>query len=77
MTTAKLNNDYNNNLKKESSRFLKKLEERRIAKVSNRQFVGRDEQVDNRAVVLEPGHWEDYDPFLLMAEDWFSTQGFD
>jgi redox-sensitive bicupin YhaK (pirin superfamily) len=21
--------------------------------------------------ILEPGHWEEYDPFLLLAEDWF------
>jgi quercetin 2,3-dioxygenase len=74
MTISQLNN---NNLKKENSGFAIKLKERRIAKVSNRQFVGADEQADNKALVLEPGHWEDYDPFLLMAEDWFSTQGFD
>jgi redox-sensitive bicupin YhaK (pirin superfamily) len=73
MTVSELNN----NLEINGSRFVKKLKERRIAKVSNRQFVGRDEQADNKALVLEPGHWEDYDPFLLMAEDWFSSQGFD
>ena len=53
------------------------MNERNIAKVSNRHFVERDEQADNKAIVLETGHWQDYDPFLLMAEDWFSTQGFD
>jgi redox-sensitive bicupin YhaK (pirin superfamily) len=73
MTVSELNN----NLEINGSGFVKKLKERRIAKVSNRQFVGRDEQADNKALVLEPGHWEEYDPFLLMAEDWFSTQGFD
>lgn len=28
-------------------------------------------------LVLKPGHWEEYDPFLLMAEDWFSRGTFD
>jgi redox-sensitive bicupin YhaK (pirin superfamily) len=60
-----------------SSNSLKNLKERKIAKVSNRYFVGGDEQADNKAILLEPGHWQEYDPFLLMAEDWFSTQGFD
>ncbi|WP_017727948.1 pirin family protein [Halalkalibacterium ligniniphilum] len=26
--------------------------------------------------VLEPGHWSDFDPFLLMAEDWFQRGTF-
>jgi redox-sensitive bicupin YhaK (pirin superfamily) len=26
--------------------------------------------------VLEPGHWQEFDPFLLMAEDWFQTGTF-
>ncbi|WP_216831823.1 pirin family protein [Alkalihalobacterium elongatum] len=26
--------------------------------------------------VLEPGHWYDFDPFLLMAEDWFKKGTF-
>jgi hypothetical protein len=29
---------------------------------------GRDHRV---RLVLEPGHWAEYDPFLMMAEDWF------
>jgi redox-sensitive bicupin YhaK (pirin superfamily) len=28
-------------------------------------------------LVLKPGNWPETDPFLLMAEDWFSTNGFD
>lgn len=27
--------------------------------------------------VLEPGHWEAFDPFLLMNEDWFQQGTFD
>ncbi|MCL6517853.1 MAG: pirin family protein [Alicyclobacillus sp.] len=28
-------------------------------------------------MVLEPGHWAEFDPFLLMAEDWFQSGTFD
>jgi hypothetical protein len=34
---------------------------------------GRDHRV---RLVLEPGHWEAYDPFLMMAEDWFTPGTF-
>jgi redox-sensitive bicupin YhaK (pirin superfamily) len=27
--------------------------------------------------VLEPGHWKEFDPFLMMAEDWFKQGTFD
>ncbi|WP_051541314.1 pirin family protein [Caldalkalibacillus mannanilyticus] len=29
------------------------------------------------AQVLEPGQWEEFDPFLFMAEDWFQQGTFD
>lgn len=29
------------------------------------------------APVLEPGRWADFDPFLLMMEDWFQSGSFD
>lgn len=51
--------------------------ERNISKVSERHFVGKDGQVDNKAILLEPGDWTEYDPFLLLSEDWFSNIGFD
>lgn len=28
-------------------------------------------------LVLKPGNWKEYDPFLMMAEDWFSRGTFD
>lgn len=28
-------------------------------------------------MVLEPGHWAEHDPFLLLAEDWFQLGTFD
>ena len=51
--------------------------ERHIATVSDRIRYGKDMQADDKYIVLEPKHWSEYDPFLLMAEDWFSTNGFD
>jgi quercetin 2,3-dioxygenase len=48
-----------------------------VAAVNDRQVLGADQQVDRKAVVIEPGRWHDYDPFLLMFEDWFSTVGFE
>jgi quercetin 2,3-dioxygenase len=56
---------------------LLQLKERNIAKVSNRVHYGEDEQADDKYLVLKPGNWPETDPFLLMAEDWFSTNGFD
>ena len=53
------------------------LKERYIAKVSDRIHYGEDEQADDKYIVLEPGKWTETDPFLLLAEDWFSTNGFD
>lgn len=78
MTISELNRNNNNNLKiNDGDKAIRKWKGRSIASVSNRHFVGRDEQADNKAILLQPGRWEDYDPFLIMAEDWFSTQGFD
>ena len=56
---------------------LLQLKERNIAKVSNRVHYGEDEQADDKYLILKPGNWPETDPFLLMAEDWFSTNGFD
>jgi redox-sensitive bicupin YhaK (pirin superfamily) len=56
---------------------LLQLKERHVAKVSNRVHYGEDEQADDKYLVLKPGNWSETDPFLLMAEDWFSTNGFD
>jgi redox-sensitive bicupin YhaK (pirin superfamily) len=51
--------------------------ERHIAKVSNRIHYGKDGQADDKYMILNPANWAETDPFLLMAEDWFSTNGFD
>lgn len=36
-----------------------------------------DGQVDKKRIVLMPGRWAKFDPFLMMAEDWFTEPGFD
>jgi redox-sensitive bicupin YhaK (pirin superfamily) len=36
-----------------------------------------DGQVDQKRIVLMPGQWAKFDPFLMMAEDWFREPGFD
>ncbi len=51
--------------------------QRYLSSVHLPQRLGADEQVDDKALVLPPGGWGRYDPFLMMAEDWFSTVGFD
>jgi quercetin 2,3-dioxygenase len=56
---------------------LPQTKERNIEMVSDRIHYGEDEQADDKYIVLKPGNWAETDPFLLMAEDWFSTNGFD
>ena len=56
---------------------LSQPKERHVTKVSNRIHYGEDEQADDKYLVLKPGNWPETDPFLLMAEDWFSNNGFD
>lgn len=37
----------------------------------------RISNIHSATPILEPGHWEDYDPFLLMMEDKFEKGAFD
>lgn len=39
--------------------------------------LGRDGQVDEKAIVIPPGSFAESDPFLLLSEDWFSSPGFE
>ena len=50
---------------------------RHVDRVQRRVIAGPDTQVDNKALVITPGDFRRTDPFLLMAEDWFSSTGFD
>ncbi|QIY74813.1 pirin family protein [Streptomyces sp. RLB1-33] len=53
------------------------LTERRVDRVHAKQPLGPDEQVDDKALVIVPGHFQRTDPFLALAEDWFSSPGFE
>jgi redox-sensitive bicupin YhaK (pirin superfamily) len=50
---------------------------RRIDRVRGVVELGADGQVDRKAIVLPAGDFERSDPFLMLAEDWFSRPGFD
>lgn len=50
---------------------------RRIDRIHEVTALGGDGQVDRKAIVIPPGRWDLFDPFLMLAEDWFSTPGFD
>ncbi|NGQ93869.1 pirin family protein [Brevibacillus sp. SYP-B805] len=47
---------------------------RRVWNVSHRTGEGTHLRM---GFVLEPGHWEEFDPFLAMMEDWFQKGTFD
>lgn len=50
---------------------------RTIVRVEDKIHLGADSQVDDRNAIITPLHPELTDPFLLLAEDWFSTSGFE
>ncbi|MDA8297602.1 MAG: pirin family protein [Actinomycetota bacterium] len=50
---------------------------RRVERVTTRQRLGPDAQVDDKALIIVPDAPWQTDPFLALSEDWFSTPGFD
>jgi redox-sensitive bicupin YhaK (pirin superfamily) len=50
--------------------------ERNIAKVWSAS-LNRISPGHSNSLILEPGHWSEYDPFLFLAEDWFQRGSFD
>ncbi|WP_327365172.1 pirin family protein [Streptomyces sp. NBC_01217] len=50
---------------------------RTVARVTTKLELGPDAQVDNKALVFDPQNPALTDPFLLLAEDWFSSRGFE
>jgi redox-sensitive bicupin YhaK (pirin superfamily) len=54
----------------------KPIYERSITKVwtAGRNRIGPGH---SNSLILEPGHWSEYDPFLFLAEDWFQRGSFD
>ena len=50
---------------------------RSVARVTDRHRLGPDAQVDDKALIIVPDDPALTDPFLALAEDWFSQPGFD
>jgi redox-sensitive bicupin YhaK (pirin superfamily) len=50
---------------------------RRIDRTHGVTRLGPDQQVDDKALVIAPTDVRLTDPFLALAEDWFSAPGFD
>jgi redox-sensitive bicupin YhaK (pirin superfamily) len=50
---------------------------RTVSRVDDKLHMGPDAQVDDRYAIIAPTAPALTDPFLLLAEDWFSTTGFE
>lgn len=50
---------------------------RTVARVTTKQRLGHDAQVDDKALVIMPADPALTDPFLALSEDWFSEPGFE
>jgi redox-sensitive bicupin YhaK (pirin superfamily) len=50
---------------------------RTVDRVTTKQRLGPDAQVDDKALIIVPTDPALTDPFLMMAEDWFSEPGFE
>lgn len=48
-----------------------------VNRVETKLNAGPDQQVDNKNIVIVPRDPRLTDPFLMMAEDWFSEPGFE
>ncbi|HEY8207466.1 MAG TPA: pirin family protein [Myxococcaceae bacterium] len=53
------------------------ISQRILSSIYLPHHLGADEQVDDKAMLLPGGEFGRYDPFLMLAEDWFSAVGFD
>jgi redox-sensitive bicupin YhaK (pirin superfamily) len=50
---------------------------RTVDRVEAKVALGPDAQVDDKAIIIAPNNPARTDPFLLLAEDWFSSPGFE
>jgi redox-sensitive bicupin YhaK (pirin superfamily) len=50
---------------------------RTVSRVTTKRRLGPDAQVDDKAIVIAPEDPDRTDPFLALAEDWFSEPGFE
>ena len=52
-------------------------QQRTLNRVEAKQMLGPDSQVDDKALAFAPNDPALTDPFLIMAEDWFSSPCFE
>jgi redox-sensitive bicupin YhaK (pirin superfamily) len=50
---------------------------RNVDRITTKQRLGPDAQVDDKALIIVPTDPALTDPFLMLAEDWFSEPGFE
>jgi quercetin 2,3-dioxygenase len=52
---------------------------RTVQRVTDKVWMGKDDQVDDKAFVIQPSFagYPATDPFLALSEDWMSSPGFD
>ena len=50
---------------------------RTLNRITSKQHLGPDAQVDDKALIFRPTDPALTDPFLVLVEDWFSTPGFE
>lgn len=50
---------------------------RSVDRITTKQRLGPDAQVDDKALIIVPTDPALTDPFLMLAEDWFSEPGFE
>ncbi|MEO3811026.1 pirin family protein [Sphaerisporangium sp. B11E5] len=50
---------------------------RTVDRVEAKVVLGPDAQVDDKAIIIAPNDPARTDPFLVLAEDWFSSPGFE
>lgn len=50
---------------------------RTVVRVEDKVRLGPDAQVDDKAIIIMPRDPRSTDPFLALAEDWFSEPGFE
>jgi hypothetical protein len=53
------------------------ITERGVDRIRTKRMFGPDQQVDKKALAMTPDAFDQTDPFLVLAEDWFSSPGFD
>jgi redox-sensitive bicupin YhaK (pirin superfamily) len=57
--------------------YLMATARRTVDRIETKKRLGPDAQVDDKSLIINPVRPELTDPFLVLAEDWFSSPGFE